>query len=293
MNWESFCEWCYSTWKSFCDFWVSNQDGSMNNVARVFIAILVAFVGHQIIKMIFSLIRKSALKKESKLSDDEKTYGQFSINLIRLLCYIILTYAVLRIINFDTTTLAGVLSAGTVAIGLSLQEIIKSFASGIILLRSKNMRVGEYVGTQTSYGNFEGTVVSIGLLQTTLLTAQGQVVTVNNNLVQSGVSTNFTRNKIRRLDVTVGVDYGTDVKLCKKALMNVLKNYGTYLQDKELQVMLTDLGEYYIEFTLRGWTKNEDYWDTRLNVREAIFEELKKNDIQIPFKRIVVEEFKK
>ena len=284
MSWDGFCEWAYSAWVNFCSFWVNSSNGQMSAITRVFLGLLVAVVGHYAIKILFKLLKNRRLKKTKKYPSkaQDENLALFGLSVFKLLCYIILAYAVLRILSFDTTTLAGVFSASTVAIGLSLQEIIKTFASSIIILNNKNIKAGEHFTIQNSYGTYEGVLQKVGLLQSVIKTFDGVIITMNNSLILNGVVLNYSRNGMRRLDITLNVDKNTDINHLRSVLLEIPNNYGNYEKDPAPVVYVTDIGDYYITIQFRGWLTNDNYWDTYFGIKEVIYGEFKKNNIEIP-----------
>ena len=203
---------------------------------------------------------------------------------------LILAFIVLRILKIDVSSLAQILSAGTVAIGLSLQNIISACASGIILLKSKHFRTGDYIQVQGD-ATAEGTVTSVGVMATTLDTVNGQHVVIPNDQLRKGVITNYSRNPVRRRVVDIGVDYETDTEKCKQVLLDILAKDERVLKDPKPSVYLTDLAEYYINFSVRAYIENKDYWDVYLQFREKVLLAFREQNILIPFRRFVLENY--
>ena len=207
-----------------------------------------------------------------------------------LILNLILAFIVLRILKIDVSSLAQILSAGTVAIGLSLQNIISACASGIILLKSKHFRTGDYIQVQGD-ATAEGTVTSVGVMATALDTVNGQHVVIPNDQLRKGVITNYSRNPVRRRVVDIGVDYETDTEKCKQVLLDILAKDERVLKNPKPSVYLTDLAEYYINFSVRAYIENKDYWDVYLQFREKVLLAFREQNIQIPFRRFVLENY--
>ena len=144
-------------WEAFVSFlktscqeigaWFWNKDASgRNRITRLVLAITILVLCHYLIKLIIRLIKAATGAKNKRGID--VSVRSFTISLVNVTLNLILAFIVLRILKIDVSSLAQILSAGTVAIGLSLQNIISACASGIILLKSKHFRTGDYIQVQ-------------------------------------------------------------------------------------------------------------------------------------------------
>lgn len=282
-------DWWTELWKGVGDwFMATGEEGGITNLDRILFAIVTVVVGHFLIKLIIWLIKKAFhIPKKLNLDVSVKT---FSISVVNVILNILLAVFVLWILNVNMISIAGVLSAVTVAIGLALQDMISSFASGVVLLNSKHFVTGDYIGIDHDSGHAEGTVVRVQILATSLLTPQGQTIIIPNGKVNSGVITNYTKNAKRRLDLIIAVDYSTDLELVRKVAKDLFKADDRILQDPAPFIFVEELGEYAVMVHFRCWTKHQNYWDIRNGINEKILLAFRKNGIKIPFRRIVVEE---
>ena len=286
-------------WEAFVSFlktscqeigaWFWNKDASgRNRITRLVLAITILVLCHYLIKLIIRLIKAATGAKNKRGID--VSVRSFTISLVNVTLNLILAFIVLRILKIDVSSLAQILSAGTVAIGLSLQNIISACASGIILLKSKHFRTGDYIQVHGD-ATAEGTVTSVGVMATTLDTVNGQHVVIPNDQLRKGVITNYSRNPVRRRVVDIGVDYETDTEKCKQVLLDILAKDERVLKDPKPSVYLTDLAEYYINFSVRAYIENKDYWDVYLQFREKVLLAFREQNILIPFRRFVLENY--
>ena len=114
---------------------------------------------------------------------------------------------------------------------------------------------------------------------------------IPNDQLRKGVITNYSRNPVRRRVVDIGVDYETDTEKCKQVLLDILAKDERVLKDPKPSVYLTDLAEYYINFSVRAYIENKDYWDVYLQFREKVLLAFREQNIQIPFRRFVLENY--
>ena len=132
------------TWKDFCDFWVKlgtdiqnwftgKDSAGLNPFSRLIIAICILILGRLVIKLLMNILRK-AFGISNKLAVDVSV-KTFSLSVTNVILNLGLASAVLLILKVDLTSVSSIISAGTVAIGLSLQDLISAFAAGVVLLK--------------------------------------------------------------------------------------------------------------------------------------------------------------
>ena len=289
MNWESFKNWIIGIGQSISGWFMGIDEDGLSPLTRMVIAICVLIVGRILIKLLMKLLRK-IFGVSNKIGVDVSV-KTFSLSVVNVILNIILAIVVLALLKVDFTAVSSVLSAGTVAIGLSLQDLISAFASGVVLLKTKHFKTGDYIHIQHSDGSCEGTVSSVVLIATTMETFGKQHIIIPNNKLVQGTITNYSTNPTRRLVFNVSVDYDTDVALCKQVIQEVIEKDARILKDPKPSIVVSDLGEYSITFSIRGYIKLRDYWDVYFAIREQILLAFRERGIRIPFKRVVVEDY--
>lgn len=266
------------------------EKSGIRNLDRIIFAILALIIGHFLIKFLIWLIKK-AFHLPRKLSVDVSVRS-FAISVINVALNLVLAVFVLWLLNVDMVSVAGVLSAITVAVGLALQDVISSFASGVILLNAKYFVTGDYIAIEHSSGKAEGTVVRVQILSTSLKTPAGQTIIIPNGKINSGVIINYTKNARRRLDLSVRIALNNDIEKVKRVALQVLKDDERILLEPEPTVFIDELGEYHLSVHLRGWIKHQTYWDVRNEINEEILLAFQRESIAFPGRRILIEESK-
>ena len=99
---------------------------------------------------------------------------------------------------------------------------------------------------------------------------------------------NFTRMPTRRVDVNVGVSYGTDLDRAIPIAMDTMKKHSLVLGDPESVVVVTELADSSVNFQLRAWSKTADYWTVKGDLTKGIFDAFKREGIEIPFPQMDV-----
>ena len=173
-------------------------------------------------------------------------------------------------------TIASVFSLG---ISLALQDTIASLANGIIIVVTKPFVEGEYV----SFGDSEGTVVSISIFNTMLKTADGIMVTVPNSFATSNSVKNYSRLPTRRVDINVPVGYGSSVEEVKDVVLAVVAKQNGVLNNPEPAIRLNEYGDSNLVFSLKVWVPGDIYWDTKFDLTEKILKALTDANISIDY----------
>lgn len=176
------------------------------------------------------------------------------------------------------TLLAGALGVG---IGFGLQDLVNNFISGLILIFERPIQVGDVV----HFNQIEGRVTNIGIRASRIKTWQGsEIIVPNGHLVSNDVINWTFSDKMRRIEIKVGVEYGCDVNQVKDLLLSCAKSDDRIISFPEPAVIFRDFGESSLDFELRCWTKDFDLWFTiSSELRYAINKIFIENEITIPF----------
>ncbi|QDO92925.1 mechanosensitive ion channel [Formosa sediminum] len=241
---------------------------------KVIGAIIVWIVGSWAIGKIVKTTRKLMEKRDYEIS-----LQKFLIDLISWSLRIILIITLLGTLGIPTTSFAAVLGAAGLAIGLALQGSLANFAGGVLILLFKPFKVGDYI----TGGGESGTVKEIKIFTTELATPQNRKVIIPNGPLSNSNIINYSANDEIRLDMVVGVSYDDDIKKTKEVLMNVLTANPKVLKDPAPMVAVTELADSSVNFAVRGWVKNSDYWDVHFENTEAIKLALDAAGIEIPY----------
>jgi small-conductance mechanosensitive channel len=174
--------------------------------------------------------------------------------------------------------LAGALGVG---IGFGLQDIVRNFISGLILIFERPIQIGDAVQVE----ELSGRVMHIGIRSSTVKTWEGaEVIVPNGNLISNKLINWTLSDQRRRIDIKVGVAYGTDVNLVMETLLDCAKRNEKILTDPAAYVLFNDFGESSLDFELRCWTADFGAWvEIRSDIRVAIDKAFKENKIEIPF----------
>jgi small-conductance mechanosensitive channel len=192
---------------------------------------------------------------------------------------VVVFVAALDALGVPTTSMLAVLGAAGLAIGLALKDSLSNIASGVMLIVLRPFRAGDAV----QIAGQEGIVERVGIFQTQLRAYQNHDIVLPNSEVTTSPIVNFTSRGERRIDVTVGVGYGDDIRHAREVLLGIAKANEKVLDAPETDVLVTGLGESSVDLVLRAWVKTPDFVAARSALTEAIHRDFAQAGVSIPF----------
>ena len=237
-------------------------------------AIILWIVGSWVIKKVIKGVRKVMNKREFDVS-----LQKFLLDLIGWSLRILLVIVILGNLGVETTSFAAVLAAAGLAIGLALQGSLGNFAGGVLLMIFKPIKIGDLIEAQGEIG----VVKEIEIFTTKLTGVSNKEIIIPNGALSNGNIVNYTTEGTRRVDLTIGVGYDSDIKKTKDVLMEVLTSHPMVLKDPEPTVNVSALADSSINFAVRPWCKSEDYWTVYFDVTENTKKALDAAGIDIPY----------
>ena len=250
---------------------------------KVLAALLIYCVGAWIIKKIKKILSNIFAKRHT-----EKAIASFTMSLVSITLTILLIILTVGTLGVNTTSLAALLAAGGMAIGMALSGTVQNFAGGIILLVFKPFKAGDFIEAQ----GFSGTVSEVNIVSTKLRTTDNRTIVLPNGALSGGTINNISQNPTRRVEWKVTVEYGSDVQTARKVVLGMLASDKRVLTGSdapaEPNVSLSALLDSSIELQIRCWVKTEDYWDVLYAINEQIYNELPQNGINFPFPQLDV-----
>ena len=249
---------------------------------KVLLALLVFFIGSKVIKFIRKTVRRSLER-----STVDKEVEQFADSVIKVVLYALLVLSIAVKFGVDTASVAALFASGGVAIGLALQGTLSNFAGGVLILLLKPFVVGDYI-IEDSQKN-EGTVQEIQFFYTKLSTIDNKIIVIPNGTLSNTSLTNVTASNMRRLDLSVGISYDSDLKKAKEIIANLIENDESVLKDQERLVVVDQLADSAVILSARSWVKTDEYWPARWRLLEQIKLSMDENGIEIPYQHMTVQ----
>ncbi|WP_435380169.1 mechanosensitive ion channel family protein [Cyclobacterium jeungdonense] len=254
----------------------------LDALTSILVAVIVYFVGKWVIN--FTL---KALNKVFAKYDIDPSLTSFLNSFLKGLLYVILILVVLSTMGVQVTAFIAVLGAAGLAIGLALQGSLANFAGGILILIFKPFRLGETIEAQGTLGSVE----NIAILYTTVRNFDNKVVTIPNGALANNSIVNHSIKPTRRVEMAVGVAYGTDLKKTRQVILETLKKDERILADPAPAVYFTNFGDNSLDLSVRCWANADDLWPVFWDNMETIKESLEAHDIEVPFPQRDVHHF--
>lgn len=246
---------------------------------KLIVSLLVLFVGLAVIKKIMKILEKHF----NRMRIDE-TLKPFILSLIRISLKVLLVLSVVAKLGVETSSFVAVLGAASFAIGLAFQGSLSNFAGGLLLLIIRPIKVGDFVDVK----GHKGTVEAIDILNTTLITVDNKVIYIPNGDLSNSTIVNYSVKDTRRVDLVFEVGYDDDIDKVKRVLTDIVKSHPKVLRNPEAFIRLSGHGDNALEFTIRAWTKAEDYWDVYFDIIETVKKRFDREQISIPYPQIDV-----
>lgn len=257
------------------EFFTQLIDNISAELPNIFTALLIVVASLYLGKFLSNLLKRVLERREA---DHEVTILLRTITRWSIIVAGIIT-ALQRF--FDVTAFLAGLGILGFTIGFALQNIMQNFVSGVILLIEQPFDVGDAV----ELNGYEGTVLRINLRTTEMRTFDGLIVMIPNADVLSNTITNYTRADRRRIELPVGVAYGSDPAVARQIVLEAVKNVPGFLGDPEPMVVFHTFGGSSVDMTAYFWidTSKSNPLAAKDAALELIKAALEKQGIEIPF----------
>ncbi len=243
---------------------------------KLIIAGLILYIGFRLIRFLCKKINNLFEKKNL-----DKSLRPFLMSLISILLKALLILTVVGYLGVEMTQFTAILASAGVAIGLALSGTLQNVAGGVVLLVLRPFRVGDYIAAQ----GYEGTVKSILIFHTTLVTTDNKIITLPNGALSAGSMINYTQMETRRLDLIFDLAYGVDLNSVSNAIISIAKEDKRILLEKDVVVIPT-ISQAAITIDLRFWTRTDDYWDVLADINKNVYDYLVKENIAMPYSKV-------
>ena len=246
---------------------------------KVVLAIIIYYIGRQIIKWVIRLMDRAFLRHKI-----EASLQKFLRSLTKALMMIMLLLVIVQTLGINTSSILAMFASAGLAIGMALSGTLQNFAGGVILLILRPYKVGDYIEAQGQ----SGTVESIGLFSTCLKTVDNQTIYVPNSAISSSVIDNYSQSKTRRIEWILSISYGDDIDVARKEILAIIASDQRILKVIEPVVLLKNLGASSVDLSIRVWVNNEDYWNVFYDINERMYKELPTKGVNFPFPQMDV-----
>jgi len=241
---------------------------------NVLLALAIFFIGRQVAKLIVELVRRILAR-----SSMDEMLVNFIISILSGVLLLVVIIAALDRLGVDTTSLVALIGAAGLAVGLSLQDSLKNFAAGVMLIIFRPFKAGDFVEAAGT----SGVVETISIFSSTFRTPDNRSVIIPNGAIYSGVITNYSARDTRRIDLVIGISYDDDIRKAKEVAEAVLEAEERVLDDPAPFIGVAELGASSVDLHIRPWVTSADYFATMCDLKEKIKVAYDENGISIPF----------
>lgn len=252
-------------------------------IPKLIYAALFYLVGRFIIGKILKGFNKVLEKR-----DKNPSLNDFLSGVVKAALYVSLFIGIATVLGVPLTSFVAILGAAGLAIGLSLQGSLSNFAGGVLILVFKPFKSGDVIVAQ----GHTGVVKQIGIIYTRMTTFDNKEIVIPNGGLANSDVVNMSTQATRRADLTVGVAYGTNIKVARETILDIFKNDKRVHQDPEPVVFLNNFGDSSLDLVVRAWTDAGDLWPVYFDTMEAINTAFEEKGIEIPFPQRVVHQGK-
>lgn len=245
--------------------WLKNWSMGLASTAayRVVPFLFILIIGFLAIRIIMVIVNR-ALKR----SHLEKAAHSLIRSLIRTVLFLVVGLMAASSLGFDVTGIIALASVLSLAVSLSVQDLLTNIIGGFVLLYTKPFASGDFV----EIGSQAGTVREIGMTYTKLTTPDNKVINIPNRTVVASEVVNYTVTGTRRVEVKIAASYDNSSEEVIAALLEAGQVDGVRNTPAPFAAVAA-YGDHAITYTLRVWCTTEDYWNVNyainLNVRKV------------------------
>lgn len=242
-------------------------------------ALLALIIGYLFAKLLARMVSSPVRKRV------DETLGRFVGKMVYYSVMICIIIAVLSTVGIEVASFAAILAAAGFAVGMAFQGTLGNFASGIMLLVFRPFKVGDVVNA----AGVTAKINEIDLFTTTMDTPDNRRIIVPNSAIASGTIENLSHHPERRVDVSVGTDYTADIRETREVLQKAAEALQSNMvmgDGRGCQIVLGTLGDSCVNWTVRFWTKAENYWPVTEALTESVKNHLDDAGIGIPYPQL-------
>ena len=256
-------------------------DWCMSKLGSIVVAVIFMVVCFKLVKLLLRILRKSF--ERSKL---DPSVAGFFISAVKIVLNVLIVLTAASIVGFQITSFITILGTAGVTLGLALQGSLSNLAGGLLILILKPFRVGDYIVENNTH--CEGTVVSIDIFYTRLITFDNKSVVIPNGNISNTSLVNVTEHDMRRVDIPFSVAYDSDMEKVKRVTIETIKDVDGYLPDEQILFYIDEFADSGINMYVKFYATIEKFFDAKWDAMWKLKKAFDENDIEIPFNQMDV-----
>ena len=247
---------------------------------KVLAAIAIYIIGAWVIKKIKRIIRKIMERRNI-----DPSITSFTLSFTTIALTLMLILMTVDALGINTNSIVALLAGSGLAIGMAFSGSLQNFAGGIMILVFKPFRVGDYVEFQ----NCTGTISSIEMTSTFIISDNGETIVLPNGTIFNGMLINHSKLCKKRVVWNISVAYGSNIELVRATALALLESNPDVLKEENPPaVVVSNLGDSAVIVSIRCWVEHTNYWKTLYWGYEEIYKSFNAAGIQFPYPQLDV-----
>ena len=259
---------------SWEELWDTASKFLANYGLKVLSAIAILVIGRWVARILTRLANASMVKAKT-----DPTLVTFLDKLIFISLMAVVLISALTKLGVEPAGMMAAIGAAGLAVGLALQGGLSNFAAGVLIIFFRPFKVSDLIEASGAVG----TVRSIELFTTTLVTLDNKTIIIPNSQLTSDKIVNFTETKNLRMDLVFGASYDDDIDLVKKTCIEVMEKDERVLKSPAPFAGVISHGDSSVNYAVRPWVEAKDYWDVYFAMHENIKKAFDDKGISIPY----------
>ena len=231
-------------------------------VINAVVALIILLVGMLVIRGVNAAVTKSL----EKAHRGGGLFAKFVVSVVSKTCWALLAMIVLQ------------------RLGINVTPLLANLASGMMIAINEPFKVGDFIEA----GGVSGVVRGLDMMATVLTTGDNRKVVLPNKTVWGSPIVNYSAMDKRRVDIAVGVSYGTDISLARDVALEAVRSIGAVLADPAPMAEVMKLDDSAVAFAVRVWCRTADYWSVYFAAQQRVKEEFDRAGVKIPFPQLDV-----
>ncbi|MCB1421023.1 MAG: mechanosensitive ion channel family protein [Nitratireductor sp.] len=255
--------------------WLTDRDGGVE-IGIDLVVIIASLLGLLVAARLFRGVFGHWLLRFPDLS---KLLQAFLVTTVYWLIIVIGLLIVLSALGIDVSPLFALIGGASFILAFAFQDTLGNLASGMMIMVNRPFDQGDYV----DIGGTSGTVKSVSIVTTTVVTPDNQVIVIPNKNVWGNVITNVTASDTRRVDLVFGISYDDSIPEAAQLIEKVVKEHPLVLDDPAPMIRVNELAGSSVNFICRPWANTEDYWVVYWDLMQQVKERFDEAGITIPY----------
>ena len=248
------------------------------------VALVMFLAGWLVIKLLDIAIRKAlsrADKKRTLLVD-------FVVSVVRKGCWTVLGVMILGRLGVNVGPLVAGIGATGFILGFAFQESLGNLASGMMIALNEPFKVGDFVEA----AGHAGSIVEVNMMATIMKTGDNKRIVLPNKSVWGGPIVNYSAMDCRRVDLTIGIAYESDIDLAIDIANETLAKVPGVLSSPAPRVAVSSLDDSSVKLLVRPWARGSDYWTVSAGVLKSVKEAFDRAGVKIPYNQLEIHQAK-